>query len=1050
MALGDYGPSGLCGGNSVDPTIHPSCEGSSEVHGSPPSLQYFVQADTGDMHITTTQPLTVRALLESLDREPGVRTVLMQGGSHLDLDTVLQPGEQDPSYRLTFQPKRACRRVEMSSPVTQTQAASISHKLVLLLPEGPWFIGCSDGALVHECLRTAGFAVDAVFDPFTLLPVPADARVYGDSVFDARPILQAHVAAHCTDAAIWNMLQQLSLLAGASGVQLVPPAVTEVFLQEDSFAWPDTGTYVCGARLLMVFLHQGHWACLEVVMPEGAALTAVCYDGLPGRSLPAARRLAKAIAGVNHVRVGEVLECNVFQQLVEGYCGPVALLHAGLVLSGSLSALAGLLERLRPVPVSPVRSIGGGGLSTEQETAFHALLLDKGVPAELVDGRAKAALSKLGVTAVCTALASRNPWAQLKNVASRPATSFKFVLPDELSRHIESKAVAGFGVSKAKAKKQKHSAPKVPTAPLHVDPTKLELAAGTFVAQDGTPLHQIAFDDVVADARGVAFCSAGQLSLFLQGHKPLSSDPLGLVSTAEVSLDAFPQVPAAQIRFPVVFAPTQEAILLRGTLLQLGDVAIQLASSDIAELDQVDTALCKLSLCRDEVSLEWGSVVAAPIRALLQHAPGLTICADPSCKQDCPRFHPAVDESVDRLLLEVWGRQYSRIEGGKVLAQQAQVFSCMIRIPASALMHLNRMAIPGLYCEPRAASGTGPHPAYAVIWLPNADAKPALHAMRTCPKAVALARLGRKYGIRTREADEQAVFQHLRPGHDFIKVRVVHRFKLYPLPHGCQRHNLVQALKSWGWTAKPLQPLKGDSQGAAWEVGSSDEPPAMAFPLSGSYVLVCRSKDVQSATPVPPAVCASRRTRKMLIYDDDEDEPGKPVDPWSNGRDPWALSRAPPGLPIPASASSSAGSRIDQIRAELTQDINKVVQKQLAEQPSASNLPDEAAQRMLQLESGVGELRLQNAKFESWFAAFGKQVADAKQEVAEVKSALGSQQQDLGYLRGELAKQGEVVQASVQNAIGALQQDISAQLAAQFQGQAESFQAMLTKKLRTE
>ena len=563
---------------------------------------------------------------------------------------------------------------------------------------------------------------------------------------------------------------------------------------------------------------------------------------------------------------------------------------------------------------------------------------------------------------------------------------------------------------------------------------KLELAAGTFKAEDGTPLHQLAYQEVEADARGVAVCSASQLRLFLQNHRTLSTDPLGLVSTAEVSLDDHPKAPATHIRFPVVFGPTQEAILLRGTLLQLGDVGVQLAGSNIAEVEHVDTALCKLSLYRDETCLDWGKVVDAPVRALLQHVPGLSICADKSCKQDCQRFHPAVDDvAVDRLVLEIWGRQYSHMEGGKAQPAQAQVFSCMIRVPASAIMHLNRLASPGLYCEPRADSGQGPHQAYAVIWMPGLDLKAAQHALQTCPKGVALARLGRKYGIRTREIDEEAAYRHLRPGHDYIRVRVVHKFRLWPLPHGFQRHNLVQALRPWAWPAKPLQPLKGDSQGTAWEVGSAEPPPAMVFPLGGSYVLVSRNKEVSIPANAPPAVCASKRTRQMLVYDDGEEETqrSKDTDPWMNGRDPWALSRARPGLPPPAPASSS--SRMEQLKAELAMDIDNAVQKKLTEQqPVSAGLDGAAEQRMLQLESGIGELRLQNAKFEIWFAASGKQVADAKQEVSEVKSALCTQQQDLGVMRGELSRQGDVIQASVQTAITALQQDISAQLAAQF------------------
>ena len=71
----------------------------------------------------------------------------------------------------------------------------------------------------------------------------------------------------------------------------------------------------------------------------------------------------------------------------------------------------------------------------------------------------------------------------------------------------------------------------------------------------------------------------------------------------------------------------------------------------------------------------------------------LTLCKDQHCKQDgsCPRFHAAVDEPVDSLLLDVWSRQFLRAEGGKTSALQACVFQARVRVPSSALQHLAKL-----------------------------------------------------------------------------------------------------------------------------------------------------------------------------------------------------------------------------------------------------------------------------------------------------------------------------------------------------------------------
>ena len=156
-----------------------------------------------------------------------------------------------------------------------------------------------------------------------------------------------------------------------------------------------------------------------------------------------------------------------------------------------------------------------------------------------------------------------------------------------------------------------------------------------------------------------------------------------------------------------------------------------------------------MSLYRDETALNWDEVVGAPVRTLLQNIAGLNLCRDPSCDQTCSRFHAAVDETVDRLLLDIWNRQYS--------TAKAVAFHCFVRVPASALMHMQRIAHAGLYCEPRAASGFGPHEGFSVIWISADSLAAAQHVYRTCQKAISLTRLGRKFGIRVKEQDEKDV-----------------------------------------------------------------------------------------------------------------------------------------------------------------------------------------------------------------------------------------------------------------------------------------------------
>ena len=268
------------------------------------------------------------------------------------------------------------------------------------------------------------------------------------------------------------------------------------------------------------------------------------------------------------------------------------------------------------------------------------------------------------------------------------------------------------------------------------------------------------------------------------------------------------------------------------------------------------------------------------------------------------------------------------------------MFQAYVRTPASALTHLHKLTVPGLFFEPRSAEGSGPHPHFAVVWIPGADASVAAHALRTCDKALAVVRLGMRFGVRVRESEEEAAFQALRPNHQFIKVKVVAKFR-----YGCQRHSLVQILQNWKWEAKPLQPDKGSADGAAWIVGASSDPPSPAMPLGDGHVLVTKVPVNAPVKQRVPHVTASSRTLRHIKYDDPVDTStgaATPFDPWMGGNDPWAEARAhrdalpPPGLPPPKSVAQPASlAKFEQLQADLKKDLQSIVQAELAGHPAA-------------------------------------------------------------------------------------------------------------------
>ena len=844
-----------------------------------------------------------------------------------------------------------------------------------------------------------------------------------------------------SDVAVWCGLLRLQAAAIAKRAFVVPPAIAKHWIECTAscsehyapFTWPDCE--VC----LVPFVYQGHWTLLSFQPNASGDLQVIGWDGIPGRNAAISQALASFVCSLCGVALESFSERSPLLQTDDASCGAVLLAHAGLVLYSEEALLANLFADakafMQNMPPHTALLWGTGGLSEGQTSELRKILCERGVPENAVEDRLKASVEKIGPGPISKALQAANVWQALKAAGSAPGSLFRWIRPEELKLHAQAKAHMQFGaaVSNAKARKQKSA--KGPKPVLHVDPTALLIAPDSFTTKDGARLPQLAFTEVGPQSQGVAFCTPAQFQPFLQDYRPISVDALAIISTAPIPPEVVGGAPVTQIRFPAVYSPTQEAVLISGSLLQLGDDHVQLKASDTAmeDIEQPDTLVGRLSLYKDESDIPWGEVIKAPIRALLRHVPGLQLCQDSACKGDCQGFHAAVDESVDQLLLDIWSRHFCRTDGSRVPAAQAELFQVLVRVPSSACRHLQKLAPVGIYFEPRAGEGAGPHPSYSVVWLPGKDKGQAAHALRTCDKALGLARLGHKYGLRTRDCDEEGVFKSFHPGSAFLKLKITSRWKLHPLPHGFQRKHVGQLLAKWGWHARALQPCKGDASGCAWEVGSDSEPPSTVVAFGENFILIHKVKDLGGQARAAP-VCASSRTRQHILYDDPESS-----DPWSHGRDPWSLSK-PPGLPAPPTTSTSqTETKLSQLKTELQAGVEGTVQRQV--QLAVANAePGKAVDnRLRQLEVGLQEVRQQNQKFEEWFNELGSQTKRTAAQVAEVQQSVAGQQAELQKVKGDVA-------SSLNKAIQTLQQDMSQQLAQQ----TSTVEALLSKKHRSE
>ena len=896
------------------------------------------------------------------------------------------------------------------------------------------------GYVVHHSQGTAHLLLPG--------PVAQAVRVQRkrQAKFEPESFVQDTQAAGTTDSALWKGLLSVQQNFPNCPTVLLPPisaedlpAVVGSLTKLSAFAEVPAGTL-----LLLAFLHDGHWGLLSFRRAATQAFEVTYLDGIPGRLLHVASILAHQFCEKIGLPLAQFKHATLLTQAADGGCGECLLAHAHMLLSGdAMHAKMWASQFLAQMPDLPGRYVGWGGLSEDQKASLRRLLVEHGVPEDQVQARIEAALTKLGAAPLAGALQAKNPWQSLKSAASRPGAMFKWVSTEELQRHIEQKAHQKFGtdIPRAKRKKQKTASKRPFQAPLNIDPANLQLTSGSFESADGEPLAQLSFAEVGSQATGVCFCTPSQAAPFLADPKPLSVGALGLLITAEVPQAAQGLARIASLRFPAIYAPTQEAVLVAGSLLQLGDSDVQVVQGDVSEIESLETAVCKITVYKDEWKHDWAQLLTSPVRCVLQHSPELALCRDPQCPQThCNAFHAAVDETVEQLLIDVWGRQFTKLAGGKVPPEQAEVFQAYVRVPASALTHLVQVQRSGLYVEPRASDGTGPHPAWAVVWLPGSNLAHAVHLLRTTAKAISLTRLNQRYGLRTKEADEQSVFELLRPDQEFVKIRVHVRFRLHPLPFGYQRHSVLKLLKKWGWAVKPLQPDRGDSTGAAWIVGAASDPPQFALPLADSFVLISKSREA-AASKTPPSVFASNKTKRHILYDDGPTEDPN-VDPWLAGGDPWALARPAAATPprTEQALPSAARTKWNALEHGIKDDVQALIRQERTTWEAGHKSNEDRFQK---LEAGMAELQHQNQKFEGWFQTFGAQVGEQATSLQHLSASVKQQQTELQQVKGD-------VERSVTAAVTNLTAEVTNQMAAQLQGQMQQIQELFAdKKART-
>jgi len=572
-----------------------------------------------------------------------------------------------------------------------------------------------------------------------------------------------------------------------------------------------------------------------------------------------------------------------------------------------------------------------GDLSQEEKETVWGLrevLQQRGVPEHLTEERAPMGLSKIGLNKLKGALDAKDVWSQLKALGSAPKINFLWIKPAELEEQIKKRAQSKFKVnpSNKKSSKSKSSG----SRPVIVDPVDLQLIEGTFVAGDEVPMGQLQIADVGANRCGLAFGQLSDVQPYLQGTESLTLGGLGILTTTPIPVAAQGLLPVTNLRFPAIVKPTGEAILVEGSLIQLGDQTIhRVENPNMIQIDELHTTVLKVVVYRDEWPHSWDTFTSSPVKAILHQFPAFVLCKGINCGDGCKKFHPPVDAELGSVIADVWNRFWLSLRGKRMSAAEADIFQVYFRIPQVCLSTLHWLSgNAGLYVEPRSSDGRSSDPSMAVIWLPGSNLSEATHKQKTIEKTLPVTRFGSKYGVRVLVKDEAQIRAKMGAEESQPRILVQQIYEMKPLPHGTTRKSLTQIPPGLGWAAKPVQPGRADATGMSWKVGAEAPPPAPVIQTSLGDITISLQKLVITDSPIQ-RVFGSTWTQahlRRMAHKEENKENIKPQqvseagsDPWTH-TDPWRKWNHRPG-PQDGDVPTQVVTKLDSIEEKLRGEI---------------------------------------------------------------------------------------------------------------------------------
>ena len=664
------------------------------------------------------------------------------------------------------------------------------------------------------------------------------------------------------------------------------------------------------------------------------------------------------------------------------------------------------------------------GLGTEDWRSNLAnLLKTHGVQEAEIDSRIKMLCDRLGEGKVCAAMQSMVPWKELKWIANAATPAVQIVKPSELQDAVAAKAAKGVPVGNRAQKRQQQgkSQGKGKGSLRRIDPATLKIETGVFVCGHNYQLGQLDLARISHNANGVVVCGLNAALPFLKSGKQLSVGGLALIIVDDLESSVNTQLIAEKVRLPAICTLNNQPLLVDGLMYQLGALPVtRKHHSEKLELISVDSCVTKIMIFKDLTSENWSQVVAHPLKHIFARIPVLQKCPNDDCDQHCEHWHDTETTKVDDPILELWNKQYLKMNFEVSKPEDADLYAVHVRLPHCVQNQVQTYSgIGGVFLEPKGENGRSPSSAYQVIWLPKSTFQDVQVLRQTISGVVGIARLGSRYGLRCLVANASAVHSAVKPGVSFLPPGRKQQFLVGPVPYGTLKNSLCEMFDAIQWKARPISASSAAShiEGLMWRVQSVEDPPVTSIHASHGDMVITKIQDSPPPKVSQGNVVGTSHTVHLCTANSS-------ADPLQT-HDPWAVAnRLGAQVPTPVIGGDDPVAVLEQ----------KVLSALEAKLPEVCQKPaDEVTSRVAVLEQQVKVLSEQQTQLHGVVQEQGfqhqQQIAQVQQQNVQLEGAVKQNTDQLTHFQSKFWAQLEQQQSHLtslfQDQMGRIEQLIN-------------------------